>query len=78
MSPTVILLTVLGHIATAIAVVVVARRSKTMLRAILWGIATATAVSSALMFVAGFLSYLVPVGQLDFFLANLLRRMGLI
>ena len=51
-----------------------ARRGTTTTRGVLLGILTGVCAATVLGFAGAFLSYLVPLGQLEFWFASLLAR----
>ena len=71
------ILTLCASIAALAAVSMVARQAPSMRAGILWGVVTGLGLSLVFGAAAGFLAHIIPVGQLDFWIAGWLYKLGL-
>jgi hypothetical protein len=65
---------VIGLIIALSAAVLVGRRQKTSARALLFGVLAGLVTALAFAALAGFLSYVLPAGQMQFWLASVIAR----
>ncbi len=70
--------TTLGWFALVLLISLAARRGATTARGVLYGMAAGAIGTFALHVLAGFLANVLPVGQMDFYLARKLHDFGLI
>jgi hypothetical protein len=69
---------VLAAVAIWVAIILVARRATTFGRAVVHGLLTGLLGSLVLGLIGGFLSVVLPLGQMNFYLATKLHNAGIL